>query len=84
MPRLLPKGARKRLPERDAHVFNGVVAVHREVTRGAHRQVHQTVAREKRQHVVEERQPRFDLGTALPRPPSIQHDLGFGGTAFQR
>ena len=62
--KLVAHGFGKCLAEHDAHVFDRVVRVDLKIALRFHGEVEQTVARERIEHVVEERDARVDIGLA--------------------
>ena len=62
MPCLSPAAAATGLTERYAHVLDGVVRIHVQITTCRDVQVDATVAGDLVEHVLEKRQPRVDLG----------------------
>ena len=61
-----------RLAQADAHVLGGVMPVNMQVARAGDRQVHQRMAGEQVEHVVEEPNPRADLGPPLTVQVELQ------------
>ena len=62
--------------EDQADVLDGVVVVHLDVALGLYRQVEQPVLGEKREHVVEERHARVDLGRPAAVDRKGDRDVG--------
>ena len=71
-------------PHDDAHVLHGVVIIHPGVALRADREVHERVAAEGIQHVVEESDSRLDVH--LPRPIEVErdHDVGLARLSRDR
>ena len=70
-----------RLAERDADVLDRVVGVDVQVACGLDLEVHQSVARDLVEHVVEERHAARELGDAGAVEVQLDLDPGFGGVA---
>src|SRR4029079_5048357 len=66
----------------DADVLDGVVQIDLEIALGVHGEIHQAVARPGVQHVVEERDPRVDLGGAGAVHVQLEDDLRLLGVAL--
>ena len=71
----------ERLPERDAHVLDGVVVVHVQVALAADGEAEAAVAREEVEHVVEEADARGVVVVAAVER-EVDRDAGFGGGAL--
>ena len=70
-----------RLAQADAHVLGRVMPVNMQVARAGDRQVHQRMAGEQLEHVVEEPDPRRDLGPPLAVQVELQADVGLASLA---
>ena len=75
------EGVAEGLAEDDAGVFDGVVEVDVEVALRAHREVHETMLGEEREHVVEEADACLDIGAAGAVDGDREGDIGFRGLA---
>ena len=71
----------EREAERPAHVLHRVVTIDVQVALAAHREIKQRVAREQREHVVEEAGASLDVGPACAIEAERERDLGLGGVA---
>jgi hypothetical protein len=70
-------GLVKDLPEANAHIFDGVVGVNLQIASGVYFDIEDPMAREVREHVIEESDSRRDGAAAL----AIDVD-GHGYTSF--
>ena len=75
--KLVAHGFGKRLAEHDANVFDGVVCVDLEISLRLHGEVEQSMARERIEHVIEERDARVDIGLARAVDLEREQDVGF-------
>src|SRR5215471_2608904 len=67
----LPEG----LAQADADVLHGVMEIDLEIAVGLDGEVHEAMLRPRLQHVIEERDPRHDLGGAGAVEPQVERDL---------
>ncbi len=72
-----------RLAKNDARVFDRVVLVHVEVAARGEFQIHRAVARDERQHVIEERNTRRDFRAATAVEIQAHDNVGFRCSAAQ-
>ena len=75
------KRERERLAEREAAILDRVMGVHFQIAAAAQMQIHGCVLREKREHVVEERDAGFDRGFSPAVNIKSDGDAGFFGVA---
>ena len=79
---LVAERERKRLAERDAAIFHGVVRVHGQVAVAAQFQIHRRVFGKQREHVVEKRDAGFDFGFSPAVEIEADGNFGFQRVAF--
>lgn len=77
------KGGAKGLSKHDADILHRVVIINLDVALGRDFQVTTTVFSEKRQHVIEERNPGFETNFPLTIEIKRETDLGFGGLSIE-
>ena len=78
-PRAIRQRAVDRLPQADADVLGRVMAVDVQVSLASDRQVHERMAGEQLEHVVEKADSRRDLAPPLTVKIERQADVGFAG-----
>ena len=71
----------KGLAQGDAHIFHQMVAVDMQIAHGLNVQIHQTVAGNLVQHVVEEADARRQLGFTRAVEVELDSDAGLGRVA---
>ena len=77
MPRLSPRALYEGLTYRDAGVFDGVVVIDMQIALGAHGDVHQRMAGQLFQHMVEKAHAGFNVIDAGAVQINIYRDVGF-------
>ncbi len=81
---LVAKRLLESFTEADADVLDRVVGIDFKVTLGTDLQVKEPVPGDLRQHVIEKRNPRFDLMGAAPIEVKCHTDFGFLGRTVDR